>query len=112
MHIGVFDVLNKVLFQKLTGDSFKKTLFFCRFLRFFAFAFKSLIFLCWPFLFLVLNFCVFLFWFSCCCGWTNLVAMFGFLFLLFWVSLFFFVVCVLFFVFGLFCFFMEGLGVR
>ena len=59
MHFGVFDVLNKVLFQRLTGDSFKKTLFFCRFLRFFAFAFKSRIFLCWPFLFLVLNFCVF-----------------------------------------------------
>ena len=103
MHIGVFDVLNKVLFQKLTGDSFKKQ-FFCRFLRFFAFVFKSLIFLCWPFLCLVLNFCVFLLCFSCCCGWTNLVAMFWFPFLLFWVSLFF-VVCVLFlFVFGLFCF--------
>ena len=27
MHIGVFDVLNKVLFQKLTGDVSKKTFF-------------------------------------------------------------------------------------
>ena len=105
MHIGVFDVLNKVLFQKLTGDV-SKTLFFCRFLRFFAVAFKTLIFLCWPFLLLVLNFCVFLFCFSCCCYWTNQVAMFGFLFLLFWVFLVFYVVCVLFlFVFGLFVFF-------
>ena len=34
MHIGVFDVLNKVLLQKLSGDVSKKTLFFCRFLGF------------------------------------------------------------------------------
>ena len=59
MHIGVFDVLNKVLLQKLSGDVSKKALFFCRFFGFFAFAFKTLIFLCWPFFLLVLNFCVF-----------------------------------------------------
>ena len=59
MHIGVFDVLNKVLLQKLSGDASKKTLFFCRFFGFFAFAFKTLVFLCWPFFLLVLNFCVF-----------------------------------------------------
>ena len=34
MHIGVFGVLNKVLFQKLTGDVWQKAPFFCRFLRF------------------------------------------------------------------------------
>ena len=84
------------------------------FLGFFAFAFKTLIFLCWPFLLLVLNFCVFWFCFSCCCCcWTNQVAMFWFLFLLFWVSLFF-LWYVFFFCLFLVCFvfFMEGLGVR
>ena len=34
MHIGVFDVLNKVLFQKLTGHSFKKHYFSAGFLGF------------------------------------------------------------------------------
>ena len=98
MHIGVFDVLNKVLLQRLSGD-FKKHYFSAGFFRFFAFAFKTLIFLCWPFLLLVLNFCVFLFCSCCCCCcFTNQVAMFWFLFLLYWVSLVFFsVVCVVFF---------------
>ena len=92
---------------------FQKTLFFCRFWRFFAFAFKTLLFLCWPFLLLVLNFCVFLFCFSCCCCcWTNQVAMFWFLFLLFWVSLVFYVVCVFFVCFWFVLFLMEGLRVK
>ena len=102
VHIGVFDVLNKVFFQKLTGDSFKKTLFFCRFLRFFAFAFKSLIFLCWPFLFLVLNFCVFLFCFllllwldkSGCYVLVSVFVVLGFLVFLWYVFFFcLFLVC-------------------
>ena len=84
MHIGVFDVLNKVLFQKFTGDVSKNI--FLQVFSFKAFAFKTLIFLCWPFLLLVLNFCVF----------SSLVVVVvvsqikllcsGFCFLLFWVS--------------------------
>ena len=38
---------------------FDKNTIFCRFLSFFEFAFKSLCFLCWPFLLLVLFFFVF-----------------------------------------------------
>ena len=34
MHIGVFDVLNKVLLQKLSGDVSKKHLFSAGFLGF------------------------------------------------------------------------------
>ena len=112
MHIGVFDVLNKVLFEKLTGDVSKNTIFLQVF-KFFCICFQTLLFFCWPFLLLVLNFCVFLFCFSCCCCWTNQVAMFWFLFLLFWVSLVFYVLCVLLFVcFWFVLLFMEGLRVK
>ena len=104
MHIGVFDVLNKVLFQKLTGDSFKNTIFLQVFKVFLHLLSKPLfscvglsfswflisVFFCLVFLVVVIRqirllcsgFCF------CCFGFP-------------W----FFVVCVLFlFVFGLFCF--------
>ena len=90
VHIGVFVVFNKVLFQKLTGDVSKKAPFFCRFFRFFAFAFKTLIFLCWP------NFCVFFLLVVVIVSQIKLLCS-GFCFLLYWVSLVFF--C------GMWCFF-------
>ena len=107
MHIGVFDVLNKVLLQKLSGDVSKNTIFlqvFC----FFAFAFTTLIFLCWPFFLLVLNFCFFAVLVVVVVSQIKLLC-FGCCFLLYWVSLVFSVVCVFFwFVFGFFGFFLEG----
>ena len=101
MHIGVFGVLNKALFQKFTGDVWRNTIF-CRFVRFFPLAFKTLCFLCWPFLLLVLFSFAFFFTSSCCC-WIHQVAMFWFLFLWFWASLVWLcVVCCFFFLFVLF----------
>ena len=102
VHIGVFDVLNKVLFQKLTGDVSKNTIFLQVF-KVSAFAFKTLIFLCWPLLLLVLKFGVFF------CLLVVIVSQIKllrsgfcfFVFLLCWVSLLFYcVMCCVFF--GLF----------
>ena len=59
MHIGVFDVLNKVLFQKLTGDVSKKALFSCGFLRFFCICFQSPYFLVLAFPFVGFEFLCF-----------------------------------------------------
>ena len=110
MHIGVFDVLNKVLFQKLTGDVSKKYYFYTGFFRFFAFAF--FFFLCWPFLLLFLNFCVFflpllllLFHKSSCYVLVSVFCCFGF-------PGFACVLCVVFFWFVFGFFFLEGLRVR
>ena len=99
MHIGVFDALNKVLLQRLSGDVSKKHYFSAGFLSFFiciqnpyflvlAFLFVGFEFLCF-FLFLLL----FLFQKSSCYVVVSV-------FLLNWVSLVFFclsVVCVVFF---------------
>ena len=91
MHIGVFDVLNKVLLQKLTGDVSKNTIFLQVF-EFFALAFKTLCFLCWTFILLVLIFCVLLlFDKSSCYVLISVFVVLGFLG--------FFVWCVLFFLF-------------
>ena len=109
MHIGVFDVLNKVLFQKLTGDVSKK-LIFCRFLRFFfAFA-QNPYFLVLAFPFVGFEFLCF-FFFPCCCCFTNQVAMFWFLFFVvlgFLGLLVCYVLCYFWFVFGFFCFLFFG----
>ena len=100
-------------FKSFTGDVSKKALFFCRFLRFFAFAFKTLMFLVLAFPFVGFEFqCYFCFVCSCCCLWSGLTnqvfIVLGFLgFLCGIVFLFFacFVVC-------FFFFFMEGLRVQ
>ena len=89
---------------------FQKTLFFCRVFKvFFAFACKTLIFLCWLFLLLVLNFCVF-FWFllllldtSSCYVLVSVFVVLGFLGLLVC-----YVSCFFWFVFGFFCFIFFG----
>ena len=114
MHIGVFDVLNKVWFQKLTGDVSKNALFFCRFFKVFCICFQNPYFLVLAFPFVAFEFLCF--FCSCCCCWINQVAMFWFLFLLYWVS--WVCLCVMCRVsFGLFLvsfvlFLLEGLGVR
>ena len=59
MHIGVFDVLNKVWFQKLAGDVSKKALFFCRFLRFFGICLQNPYFLVLAFPFVGFEFLCF-----------------------------------------------------
>ena len=91
MHIGVFWCPQKGFVSKVHWWCLKNTIF-CRFLRFFAPAFKAFCFLCWPFLLLVLFLFAFFFTCCCCCCLINQVAMFWFLFLLFWVSL---VLCVI-----------------
>ena len=61
MHIGVFDVLNKVLLQKLSGDVSKKTLFFCRFFGFICICIQNPYFLVLAFLFVGFEFLCFFF---------------------------------------------------
>ena len=114
MHIGVFDVLNKVLFQKLTGDVSKNTIFlqvfkvFCicfqnpyfLVLAFPFVGFEFLCFFCFVFLVVVIGqirllcsgFCF------CCFGFPWFFMWYVFFFLCFWFVLFFF--------------FMEGLRVK
>ena len=112
MHIGVFDALNKVLLQKLSGDVSKKHYFSAGFLFFFHLHSKPLFSLCWPFFLLVLNFCVF-FCSCCCCCFRNQVMLWFLFFVVLGFFVFFFflsVVCVVFFGLCLasFGFFWEG----
>ena len=102
MHIGVFDVLNKVLFQKLTGVSLKNTIFLQVF-KVFCICFQNPYFLVLAFPFLGFEFLCFFFVFLVVVIRQIRLLCSGFCFLLFWVSLVFYVVCLLFFV--CFCFF-------
>ena len=70
--------------------------YFLQVLEFFALAFKTLCFLCWPFLLLVLNFCVLfplllLFDKSSCYVLVSVFAVLGFLGVVRWYVLFLFV---------------------
>ena len=106
VHIGVLDVLNKVLFQKLTGHVSKKALFFCRFLRFFCICFQNPYFLVLTFPSVGFEFL--LFHKSSCYVLVSVFCCFGFLGLLVC-----YVLCFFWFVFGFFCFlFLGGLRVR
>ena len=88
----------------------KKHCFFCRFF-WFCICFQKPLFLMLAFPFVGFLFLCFLF--ACCCCWTNHVAMFWFLFLLFWVSFVWFCfMCCVFLVCFWFGLFGEGLRVR
>ena len=89
MHIGVFDALNKVLLQKLSGDASKKHYFSAGFLGFFI-CIQNPYFLVLAFLFVGFEFqCFFLFLLLLFVSEIKLLCC-GFCFLLYWVSLFFF----------------------
>ena len=86
--------------------------YFLQVFKVFCLAFKALCFLCWPFLLLVLFLFGFFLTSSCCCL-IDKVALFWFLFLLFWVSLVLLcVICWMFWGVFLVFVFLEGLRVR
>ena len=98
MHIGVFDVLNKVLLQKLSGDVSKKHYFSAGFLVFFCICIQNPYFLVLAFLFVGFEFlCFFLFLLLLLFQKSSCYVVVS-AFLLYWVSLVFF--C------GMCCFFL------
>ena len=111
VHIGVFGVLNKVFFQKFTGDV--KNTIFLQVFKFFCTCFQNPLFLMLAFPFVGFVFPCFLFYFvlllfdkSSCYVLVFVFVVLGFLGLVMC-----YVLCFFWFVFGL-VFFLEGLRVR